>query len=153
MTAIPSALAQRFGLESPSDQLPSCVWPGGYPVIYYDRDCDVLCPDCANRSLCDDDGFTSPVVDGDVYWEGPDEVCAECGAALPSAYGNPFCPCGATLPDDPVEIDGVDYCDKCASLCVICEKPSLLADGSVEMVDDDTGAIEFVCAACHHGAG
>jgi hypothetical protein len=76
------------------------AWPGGYPVFYLTADGAMLCPDCANGEngsearTCDgpDD---SPwdrqwkIVAGDVYWEGPDEPCAHCGAAIASAYGDP----------------------------------------------------------------
>ena len=144
---VPAALARKLGLESPTDQLPSWAWPGGYPIVYADAAGDTLCPMCANRSLVDD-GFTAPVVDGDVYWEGAPMACDECGAVIESAHGNPFCECGAVLPADPVEVDGVAYCDACASLCELCEQGALISGGLVAVVDDDTGTQGLICPAC-----
>lgn len=35
------------------NKLPAYAWPGGYPIIYIDRDCSVLCADCATKALDD----------------------------------------------------------------------------------------------------
>ena len=48
------------------------AWPGGYPMHYLTK------------------GDTSdPVVAGDVYWEGPNIECEDCGGLIESAYGDP----------------------------------------------------------------
>jgi len=65
--------------------LPAFAWPGGYQMFYVTRDGSVICPACANREVDD----SQAVIDGDVYWEGPDESCEDCGAMIPSAYGDP----------------------------------------------------------------
>lgn len=71
------------------------VWPGGYPVFYLTADAGVLCPDCANgdngseATTAADAPRYWQVVDAGIHWEGPDETCAHCAAAIPSAYGDP----------------------------------------------------------------
>lgn len=71
------------------------AWPGGYPILLICDDGGVLCFDCARsearqiiRSIRDrvNDGWR--VIGSDIHWEGPDEYCAHCGKAIPSAYGN-----------------------------------------------------------------
>ena len=54
-------------------------------MMYFTGSGDVICPQCANST----EHPTDPPVDGDIYWEGPDETCTDCGAAIPSAYGDP----------------------------------------------------------------
>lgn len=61
---------------------PAYAWPGGYPIIYYTKDGLVVCPKCANRD--DDDLIAS-----DIYWEGPNMPCDDCGKKIESAYGDP----------------------------------------------------------------
>jgi hypothetical protein len=64
--------------------LPAFAWPGGYPVIYCTRDGLTVCPDCASASDASD-----PVLDNDIYWEGPAMQCDNCGKMIDSAYGDP----------------------------------------------------------------
>lgn len=69
---------------------PTYTWPGAYPLIYLMDDGDVLCASCVNREdsvhfFGDRDGWL--VVGVDAHWEGPDEHCAHCNVAIPSAYG------------------------------------------------------------------
>lgn len=80
-------------------KLISYAWPGGYPVVYYAKDGEVICPDCANGengSRCqekldddcpDDDQWT--LVAGDIYYEGPPLSCSHCNKEIESAYGDP----------------------------------------------------------------
>lgn len=73
--------------------LPAYAWPGAYPMIYVDLSGpgdyghygDVLCATCAWRAIVTDD---TPMA-SDVHYEGPPEYCADCGIAIPSAYGDP----------------------------------------------------------------
>jgi hypothetical protein len=141
MSGLNPVLVKKFGLSSPDDALPACVWPGGYPVFYLDRGWQELCPACANQ-------HRDEILDGDVYWEGPAMSCSECGVEIVSAYGNPFCSCGSVLPTDPVEVNGVAYCDKCASLCVLCETGCLIDGGMILVDDPDTGMRDLVCLEC-----
>ena len=67
-------------------ELPAWAWPGGYPIIYFDRDNSVLCPACANNK---DASFDAPLVAYDVYWEGPSMQCDQCYKEIESAYGDP----------------------------------------------------------------
>lgn len=72
------------------NKLPAYAWPGGYPIIYIDRDCSVLCADCATKSLDDPDEIPAfKPVDCDVFYEGPSEFCAQCNTEIESAYGDP----------------------------------------------------------------
>mgnify|MGYP001233648852 FL=1 len=61
-------------------KFPAFAWPGGYPLIYLDKDMTVLCAPCASRQA---------VVAYDVYYEGPPEFCGDCNAVIESAYGDP----------------------------------------------------------------
>jgi hypothetical protein len=64
------------------------AWPGGYQMVYYDREGNTLCPDCAKAEYIEQGTkFT-----GDIYYEGPDEQCENCYCAIPSAYGDPDAP-------------------------------------------------------------
>lgn len=71
--------------------LAAYAWPGGYPIVWYasldgrTTDADPLCAECATNAK--DRGEL--VTGCDVYWEGPSEFCAHCGAEIPSAYGDP----------------------------------------------------------------
>ena len=65
--------------------LPAYAWPGGYTLIYYTRDGETVCADCANREVDD----SQAVIGQDVYWEGPDMQCGDCNATLASSYGDP----------------------------------------------------------------
>ena len=66
-------------------KLPAFAWPGGYPMYYFDKHGDVLCPRCANREIDD----SAAIVNGGVYWEGPIIQCDDCGEDIESAYGDP----------------------------------------------------------------
>lgn len=70
--------------------LPHFAWPGGYDIHYYGkRDGQeedwTLCPECANKWL--EEGCDELI--GEIYWEGPDEECDDCGATIHSCYGDP----------------------------------------------------------------
>lgn len=69
----------------------SFAWPGGYPIIYFDKHNSVLCLGCATKEyekfLWDDIAF--PPVDADVFYEGESEFCAECNCEIESSYGVP----------------------------------------------------------------
>ena len=68
--------------------LPAYAWPGGYPLEYVTEDGLMICPACANVSGSHD-GFvpSDPVIAGDVFWEGEDYPCEDCGKPISSAYG------------------------------------------------------------------
>ncbi len=73
------------------------VWPGGYPVIYFCENGDVLCPKCADalfahsKKLRPDDFLVDSeiLIGGDVYYEGATIQCEECNKGIDSAYGDP----------------------------------------------------------------
>lgn len=78
-------------IERTSDgKLPAYAWPGGYPVIYLDRDNSLLCAECATRSLDDPDEIPQfkPVA-ADVFYEGASQFCDGCNVEIESAYGDP----------------------------------------------------------------
>lgn len=64
-------------------ELPAYAWPGGYPIVYFCRDGEEICPTCANSG---DENLE--IVGYDVFYEGAPMVCA-CGAEVESAYGDP----------------------------------------------------------------
>jgi len=53
-----------------------------YPLILIPKDGEVICQDCANKSK-------QKCFEGDIYYEGNDIECDECGQMIESAYGNP----------------------------------------------------------------
>ncbi len=77
-------------IERVNGKLPAFAWPGGYPLMYLDRENSTLCADCATKSLDDADEVPQfkPVA-YDVYYEGPTIQCDQCNADIESAYGDP----------------------------------------------------------------
>lgn len=65
-------------------ELPSHIWPGGYPAIYYTKDGLIVCAPCAEKADTGD-----PAIAADVYYEGPTLQCDDCNADIESAYGDP----------------------------------------------------------------
>ena len=72
------------------------AFPGGYPKALFMSDGELLCPKCAKTEFRrivaatlahDRGGWQAAGVD--ILWEGPDECCAHCGTAMPTAYGDP----------------------------------------------------------------
>jgi hypothetical protein len=78
-----------------SGRLPAYAWPGGYPLCYPTMDGEVLCSECANMpethehhcgmSRCPDNDGSWCLAGVMVRYEGEMD-CANCGAAIPSAY-------------------------------------------------------------------
>ena len=64
-------------------RLPHCTDMGGYPLTYYTKQGNTICPDCANDSTHIDDLPTEV----DVQWEGDDWYCDDCSKAQETAYG------------------------------------------------------------------
>ena len=67
------------------------AWPGGYEVVAYTDDGEMVCTDCANEEdqfgVGKDSGFK--VEGADIYWEGPVVHCCHCNREIESAYGDP----------------------------------------------------------------
>ena len=72
------------------NELDAFAWPGGYPIIYLDRENSTLCAKCATRDFKDSSvrAEYKPIA-CDVYWEGPTIQCDDCNADIESAYGDP----------------------------------------------------------------
>lgn len=90
---------RRFiGMEVNREPLPSFAWPGGYPIAYLCGDGECMCPKCVNDNIAlvadacrnNDTRCGWCVVHGDVLWEGPPIICANCNAPIESAYGDPY---------------------------------------------------------------
>ena len=83
------------------------AWPGGYRLTAYCADGEPLCRSCILASFRDvirahgPDGWDRSwvIIAIGVHWEGPCETCAQCGADLPSEYGDP------EEPDEPQPSD------------------------------------------------
>lgn len=77
-------------IKNEQGELPAYVWPGGYPILYYDTDCCALCAKCATKAMNDPDELErfKPVA-YDVYYEGPSVYCEQCNTEIESAYGDP----------------------------------------------------------------
>jgi len=80
-----SGLPQR----DPDGKLPAYAWPGGYPIVYFDRENNEFCADCA--TIADDpdevpqfrpNGFG-------ILLEGAPSHCCGCNKEIESAYGDP----------------------------------------------------------------
>ena len=80
-------------LRESNGTLASFAWPGGYPIVYFTRDGLTVCPDCANRET---DPTQAPT-GADIFYEGPAQVCEDCGREIASAYGDPDAPESAAL--------------------------------------------------------
>lgn len=74
-------------LRDEAGVLPSFTSIGSYPIVYATRNGCEICPDCANKNVTE---YDDPAVSGDVYYEGQDLACDDCGRAMPSAYGDPY---------------------------------------------------------------
>lgn len=90
-------LIRSAGGLSRRGQLPAFTSIGSYTLIYLTKDCETLCADCATAeyldwlyalNTCDGWQYDPPVLAG-VYWEGPDDYCANCNKPIPSSYGDP----------------------------------------------------------------
>jgi hypothetical protein len=67
-------------------QLPSFVWPGGYPLFYIDDHSDILCARCATKQADTEDD--TPLATCEVNWEDPILYCDECSQRIESAYAD-----------------------------------------------------------------
>lgn len=71
------------------------AWPGGYPVYAVFTDGQFACWNCLKterrlilEALADPSYRTGwELSHFGIYWEGEPELCANCGAECPSAYG------------------------------------------------------------------
>lgn len=64
--------------------LPACAWPGGYTLLYFDNEGNEYCHKCATKARIE-----GTVITPDVFYEGSDVECCECGIYIESAYGDP----------------------------------------------------------------
>ena len=69
-------------IRNDDGKLPACAWPGGYPMLYLDKEDNVLCPKCANRGVDQSQEVTAY----DVNYEDPSCYCNDCGDRIESAY-------------------------------------------------------------------
>lgn len=61
---------------------------GLYPLFYFDKQCSVLCPECANRSEEVNAGFPDFLPKYvDVNYEDEELYCSDCSLKIESAYG------------------------------------------------------------------
>lgn len=85
------AILDSHGYPKPLIQLPFYSELGSYPIVYYTKDFESLCAECAAKEIREwmygenDD----PPTNYDVYWEGPPEYCAGCNRKIESASGDP----------------------------------------------------------------
>lgn len=88
-------------------EMPACVWPGGYPLVYmYDAVGETMdvCATCANSAENGGRGSVGvKLVGAYIHYEGVVVTCEYCGAEMESAYGEV-----AQEPDGQL-VDGVDY--------------------------------------------
>lgn len=74
--------------------IPAYVWPGGYPRFAQMADGDCLCITCV-RDLSNPVHFLGQndswkVASFETNWENDFLICAHCGKAIPSAYGENY---------------------------------------------------------------
>ena len=72
-----------------SPELPAYAWPGGYPMVYLDLDCNTYCATCATEALVANFDIYGRPVDYFVHYEGPPVFCQDCNVETESAYGDP----------------------------------------------------------------
>lgn len=56
----------------------------GYPLIFVCKDGNTICHECAENAK-------QKCFEGDIYYEGPDIQCDNCGQWIKSAYGEIEC--------------------------------------------------------------
>lgn len=68
----------------------------GYPYYVVLSDGERLCRQCSRENFAlrvdatrNRLGMDWEAIGAEVYWEGPNEICANCYKELPSAYGDP----------------------------------------------------------------
>ena len=67
------------------------AWPGGYPLFYITKDCEVLCPKCANENKELTEDIDDPqwyITNVDINWEDTTLYCDHCSKHIESAYGD-----------------------------------------------------------------
>jgi hypothetical protein len=95
-------------------EMPACVWPGGYPLVYmYDlpdeRETVDVCARCANDAengvsdSLDNVGGRVRLAGAYIHYEGVAVTCSHCGAEVESAYGEV-----AQEPNGQL-VNGIDY--------------------------------------------
>lgn len=72
-------------LAYPDGKLPKFSSWGGYTLLYFAVDGEVLCAPCASIP-------SNKAAVYDVFYEGPAEHCVECYAEIESSYGDPDSP-------------------------------------------------------------
>jgi len=79
-------------MELPRDsdgRLSEYAWPGGYPIYYYDKEHNVLCPKCARKS--DEDPEEIPqfkVIGSGINYEDDNCWCQQCNQKIEVAYAD-----------------------------------------------------------------
>ena len=68
-------------------QLPSCVWPGGYPLYYFNSRGETFCPPCATKVASAE--YEDPLAGIEINWEDASLYCDECSERIESAYAEP----------------------------------------------------------------
>ena len=73
------------------------AFPGGYRLNIVMSDGELCCTECSRRefkNICQSTiepayGRGWAALGIEIYWEGPDLACVQCGAAIESEYGDP----------------------------------------------------------------
>lgn len=92
------------------DKLPAYAWPGGYPIVYYTRVGEPMCPECATKELdelSDGDNIARWDHDTLAYYEVNYEdthYCVECDTVMHGAYVEEL----TYIDEDLTEWDGID---------------------------------------------
>ncbi len=83
MPAIHPSVYQIVGGKEGED-LPSFSSIGGYTIIYYSKEEDPYCGECASQHQEEH----NPILHAGTYDEGPDLFCTECGKTIMASYGD-----------------------------------------------------------------
>lgn len=83
----PAVLASVYELSGVKERgtLPSFSSIGCHTIVYYSKDEEPYCGDCASKHADEH----NPISHAGTYDEGPDLECSECGRAIVSSYGDP----------------------------------------------------------------
>jgi hypothetical protein len=76
-----------------ADIAPKFAWPGGYPIVAFMEDGEIMCPECCAKNrdaiLEAERRDSWRIAGADIFWEGPPVNCCNCNREIESAYGDP----------------------------------------------------------------
>jgi hypothetical protein len=72
-----------------NEVFPHYAWPGGYKVLYLDKEGNTLCPACVHEEASGRMNEWSGPYTPFIHYEGAAEYCEGCSKFFESEYGDP----------------------------------------------------------------